>query len=274
MRVGTATHRASEADLTRLRERRPESYLPFDLRARRDASSSDLDLISLRQEYAAAHELDHDAETFPPFEAWLAQRDVLKQVEAGFVPTIAGLLVFGLNPQDFLPGATIEFARYQGNDISDPVVQRKTITGSLPTQLEALWAQLEMFRFETPDTAEGIRSPYRPNYPEQALRELARNLVQHRLYEDTHAPARVYWFDDRIEFSNPGSRFGRASEGEFGAHSDYRNPTVTRFLVELGYVERLGRGVRMVRAALEKNGNPPFVVETDGFTNVVVRSTP
>jgi len=41
-----------------------------------------------------------------------------------------------------------------------------------------------------------------------------------------------------------------------------------------GYVERLGRGIRRARLQLERNGNPPLQVETDGFTRVVVRRRP
>ncbi len=77
---------------------------------------------------------------------------------------------------------------------------------------------------------------------------------------------------DHIRFTNPGGPFGRASEGEFGTHSDYRNPNLTRGLADLGYVQYLGRGIRLAKKALEKNGNPPLVEETDGFTTVIVRS--
>ena len=72
---------------------------------------------------------------------------------------------------------------------------------------------------------------------------------------------------DRIEFSNPGGPYGRASEGEFGGHSDYRNPGIIRLLANEGYVERLGRGIR---SQLKKNGNPDLRVETDGYTRVIV----
>jgi ATP-dependent DNA helicase RecG len=94
--------------------------------------------------------------------------------------------------------------------------------------------------------------------------------VQHRLYESTHAPGRVEWYSDRIEFSNPGGPFGRASEGELGEHSDYRNPIMTAGLVEMGYVQQLGRGIRRVRLLLERNGNPSLQVEKDGFTRLTV----
>jgi ATP-dependent DNA helicase RecG len=135
-----------------------------------------------------------------------------------------------------------------------------------------LWAQLSAHLVSLPVAAEGIRTVYRPEYPLEALRELARNLVQHRLYEGTHAPGRVEWFNHRIVFSNPGGPFGQAGEGEFGSHADYRNPTITRWLVELGYVEQLGRGIRLVKRMLAQNGNPDLAVEIDGFTSVTVRN--
>jgi ATP-dependent DNA helicase RecG len=108
--------------------------------------------------------------------------------------------------------------------------------------------------------------------PWRRCKELARNLVQHRLYEGTHAPGRIEWFSTHIELSNPGCPFGRASEGEFGEHSDYRNPVVTAGLVDMGYVQQLGRGVRRVRLLLERNGNPPLEIEKDGFTRLILRA--
>lgn len=270
VRVSLTTHRATEADLARLNERRPESSLPFDQRPLRAASLEDLDLSRLRQEHAAAVSTDSDVESFPGLERWLRQRDIARLDSGDWVPTAAGLLVFGLAPHGFIPGATIEFARFAGSDFDGPVASRKTIVGSLPDQLDALWTTLNVHLSDTLARAEGMVTLYSPEYPLEALRELARNLVQHRQYEDTHAPARVSWLDDRIVFSNPGGPFGRASEGELGSHSDYRNPTITRLLVEQGYVERLGRGIRLVRNQLARNGNPPLEVETDGHTTITV----
>jgi len=270
VRVGTTTRRATDADLTRLQERRPENRLPFDQRAAPGASVEDLS-VALKEQYLVEKGEDTTPDSFPSFEAWLGQREILRRPPAGWTPTVAGLLVFGISPHRFIPGAIIEFVRYAGNDFESPVARRKTITGSLPVQLDTLWAQLESQIAEVPAKDQGIRSPFVSLYPLEGLKELARNLVQHRLYEGTNAPARVAWLDDRVVFSNPGSRFGRAGEGDFGEHSDYRNPTITRFLVELGYVERLGRGIRLVRSQLEKMGSPPLEAETDGFTTVTIR---
>ncbi len=70
--------------------------------------------------------------------------------------------------------------------------------------------------------------------------------------------------------SNPGGPFGRASERDFGSHTDCGNP-ITTALVDLGYVQQPGRGIMRVKLALERNGNPPFAVEVDGFTRITSR---
>jgi ATP-dependent DNA helicase RecG len=88
--------------------------------------------------------------------------------------------------------------------VDSPVSARRTATGTLPSQLEILWAQIEAHLDDIPVTAAGIREGFVPRYPLEALKELVRNLVQHRQYEGTNAPGRVEWYEDRIEFSNPG----------------------------------------------------------------------
>lgn len=271
VRVGTTTRRATEADLLRLQERRPENRLPFDQRPVHGAALEDLNEIALGDDYAALRSADRESETYPSLESWLTQREVLRKVGECWVPTAAGVLVHGLEPHKHIPAAILEFVRYAGTDFDAPVVVRKTITGSLPTQLDALWAQLQAHTTDLPGQVEGVRSPFYPEYPLETLKELARNMVQHRLYEGTNAPGRISWLQDRIVFNNPGHPYGRATEGEFGENSDYRNPTLTRFLVERGYVERLGRGILLARKALAKNGNPPLEIETNGFTSVTVR---
>jgi len=277
VRQGSSTCRATEADWQRLRERRPERSQPFDLRPLTGAGLEDLDTRRLRDLYDAARLGELDDGTFPPFERWLTQRQLGRTVAGAWRPNPAALLLYGASPQSWLPGAKIEFVRYKGADPDTPVATRKTVTGTLPDQLDSVWALLSAHLESAPvpsGPTDGIRATYLPQYPLDAQKELARNLVQHRLYEGTHAPGRIEWYADRIEFSNPGGPFGRASEGELGEHTDYRNPVVTAGLVELGYVEQLGRGIRRVRLQLERNGNPPLVAETDGFTRVILRCRP
>lgn len=271
VRSGTTTVRATDADLQRLKERRPENAQPFDTRPVRGATLADLDEPRLRLLHAAARDAVPEQETFPALEAWLTQRELGRPVAGDWTPNAAAILVYGVTPLTWVPGAQVEFVRYGGTEVEAPVSTRRTIGGPLPGQLDVLWAQVEAHVAHVPAPSGGIVSAYAPQYPLEALKELVRNMVQHRQYEGTNAPGRVEWYEDRVEFSNPGGPFNRASEGEFGTHSDYRNPTTTRLLAELGYVERLGRGIRRVRKLLADNSNPGLEVVVDGFTRLIVR---
>ncbi|WP_394821328.1 ATP-binding protein [Pendulispora albinea] len=146
--------------------------------------------------------------------------------------------------------------------------------GPLTRQLDGAWSLVDQWNSEHIGPHEGVRQAFLREYPSEALKEIVRNLVQHRSYQKTNAPSRITWFDDRVEFSNPGGPFGAASESEFGEHSDYRNPGLTERLAELGYVQRLGRGVKLVKKYLAREGHPPLEVETNGFTTLVVRGRP
>ncbi len=70
-------------------------------------------------------------------------------------------------------------------------------------------------------------------YSPAALQQIARNAIMHRAYESTNAPVRAYWFDDRVETSNPGGPYGNVTAQNFGqlGYADYRNPPLN-FRVE------------------------------------------
>jgi ATP-dependent DNA helicase RecG len=272
VRKGSTTVRATEADQARLRERRPENLKPFDTRLVSEASLADLATGNLREEYETERADDDD--TFPSFTQWLTSRQ-LGAVRGGrWHPNAAALLIHGVSPQDTVSGAFLELVRYGGIDVDAVIINRKTVSGTIISQLEAAWQWLEGNLVDEPTGERGVVSEFSPEYPLDVLKELVRNTIQHRQYEGTNAPARIEWYSDRIELTNPGSPFGRASEGEFGEHSDYRNPLLTGLLVRLGYVERLGRGVRRVRKLLRDAGLPPLEVVTNGFTRATVRRRP
>ncbi|MFJ2110895.1 ATP-binding protein [Streptomyces sp. NPDC087850] len=101
------------------------------------------------------------------------------------------------------------------------------------------------------------------------------NALMHRNYETSYAPTRIIWFDDRIEVTNPGGPFGQVRDDNFDRVTDYRNPSLAAALKGLGYVNRFGRGIGRVRAALERNGNPPpeFQVDDSSWAVTLRRAT-
>ena len=77
----------------------------------------------------------------------------------------------------------------------------------------------------------------------------------HRAYDETNAPIRLYWFNDRIEIQNPGGLYGQVNRDNLGKGvTDYRNLHLTEVMYYLGYVQRLG--IPTAQRALKKNGNP------------------
>jgi ATP-dependent DNA helicase RecG len=102
-----------------------------------------------------------------------------------------------------------------------------------------------------------LRFEDRPEYPLLAVREFVLNAVVHRMYEGTNAPARLYWFKDRVEIQSPGGLYGQVTPENYERVSDYRKPVLAEAMKVLGYVERFGTGIARANAALWANGNPP-----------------
>jgi ATP-dependent DNA helicase RecG len=186
-------------------------------------------------------------------------------------PTTAGIILFGKNPLEWLPGAYIQFLRFEGVSLADDVVIEKSLSGDLLTVLRELEALIELHLDYRPVRASALQEQMAADYPVLALRELSMNAVLHRSYDST-APIRLYWFSDRIEIQSPGGLYGEASPENFPRQNSYRNPVLAEAMKTLGFVNRFGRGVVRAQAAMAKNGNPPPEFEFDhGYVRVVVR---
>ena len=172
-------------------------------------------------------------------------------------PTNAGLLVFGRDPLQFFPGAYVQFVRFDGKTLADPVQDEKQISGNLLTQLLQLDNLLPLQIHTARVPGRGLQHEERPDYPLVAIREFALNATMHRVYEGTNSPVRINWFVDRVEILNPGGLYGQVTPENYERVSDYRNPVIAEAMKVLGYVERFGTGIARANAALRANYNPP-----------------
>jgi ATP-dependent DNA helicase RecG len=273
VRPGPTTRRATRDEERILSERRRAADGPYDTRAVPGATLDDLDLSLFRSDYlpsVVAQEVIEENER--PVEHQLAS---LRMAEPDGTPTVVGLLTLGTNPSGFIPGAYIQFVRYQGSDLDAPIADDQELRGNLigtATQLGALLRGHVHTRVAEVDV---LREKPRPDYPLEALRELCMNAIMHRNYETSFAPTRVFWFGDRIEVLNPGGPFGQVRPDNFDRVNDYRNPSLAAAMKSLGFVNRFGRGVGRVRKALAVNGNPPaeYVID-DSSWSVTVRRAP
>lgn len=254
VRVGTTNHRATPEQERRLSERRRGGDRPFDHRPSVGAGLADLDLDYFRREYlpnAVAPEVLEENQRTPE-----DQLRSLRFLTDG-QPNNGALLVLGYDPAAQIPGAYVQFLRIDGTELADPIKDEKTLHGALPGVMAQLDELLEVHVQVAVDIEAAPRERHRPDYPVAALRQLARNALIHRDYEATHAPVRVYWFNDRIEIHNPGGLYGQVTRENFGhGVTDYRNPLLAEAMHVLGYVQRFGFGVPLARRHLRENGNP------------------
>src|SRR5215212_8756089 len=170
---------------------------PYDVSPRVSATLADLDRVLFENIYLpAAFAPDVLEANERTFEQRLA---VTKMVDAAntAVPTVLGLLVLGKAPRDFLPGAYIQFLRIGGRELGDPVVDELAVDGPVPELLKGIDHKLQSHNRTSVDITSGPREARHSDYPVAALQQLVRNAVMHRSYEATHAPVRVYWYDDR-----------------------------------------------------------------------------
>jgi len=193
--------------------------------------------------------------------------------ESESCPTVLGILVVGKDPKQFIPGTYVQFLRIDGTELGDPIKDQKEINGTLIDILRVLDEVLQINISVASDITSSAIEVQQPDYPIAALQQLTRNAIMHRSYENTNAPVKVYWFNDRIEIQNPGGLFGQVNRDNFGkGTTDYRNPHLAGVMKDLGYVQRFGYGIPTAKRALERNGNPlPEFSLDDAYTTVIVR---
>ncbi|MBM3215782.1 transcriptional regulator [Candidatus Poribacteria bacterium] len=275
IRIGTRRGTASDQEERTLIEKRRFRDQPFDLRPIGTSALDDLDVEMFQREYLptaiAAEVLDANSRTV---EQQLASVRFATVTEP-FQPTVTGVLVVGRDPQGHLPGAYIQFLRLDGDDLASPIRDEKRIDGPLPQMLRSLHVTFRA-HIATAVSVTGAPTDSRtPDYPIEALTQLAHNAVLHRGYGGTNAPVRIYWFRDRIEIHSPGGPYGNVNRGNFGQPgvTDYRNPHLAEAMKNLGLVQRFGVGIPRVRQALADNGSPApeFIVE-DTHVVAVVRA--
>ncbi len=169
-------------------------------------------------------------------------------------PTVAGVLLFGREPQRHLPAAQINAARFSGTDPAFEPLDRMDITGRLLDLIDDARRFLHI-HLQVRHEIRGFEPEPRPELPEEALREAIVNAVAHRDYT-VQGAVRIFVFDDRVEFHTPGRPPNTVDEAAMraGVHV-VRNPRISTRLSDAGLVTRAGTGIRrIVRLAREATG--------------------
>ena len=265
IRIGPRRALATAQDERILNEKRRYGDAPFDARPVQGATLADLDVPRFQYLYLPrAFDRDVLARNDRTLVERLAATKMVATVDDP-IPTVTGVLVLCAKPLRFLPGAYVQFLRFGGNDRAAPITDSERFEGPVEEAMRDLDSRmLGHIRVAVeigPDQTETRRA----NYPLQALRELVRNAVLHRVYESSNSPVQVSWFDDRIEIASSGGPFGDVTAETFGQPGlvSYRNPNLAEAMRVVGLVQRYGAGIPLARRALRDNdqAEPEFQVD-------------
>ena len=259
VRIGPRRGLATPQDERILIEKRRHGNRPFDIQPIQGTTLSDLDLNRFLTDYlplAVAPEiLDANERDLPQ---QLAGSKMIAAVDNA-AATVLGMLVLGKAPSEFLPGAYVQFLRLGGNEITDDVVDVEEIRGTVTEVIGRLEAKLQSHNRTAVEFAVQPVERRSHEFPLAALQQIVRNAIMHRTYEESNAPVRVTWFNDRIEVSSPGGPYGAVTPEnlDHGSATDYRNPNLAEAMKVLGFVQRFGAGIPLAKRELRDAGHPP-----------------
>jgi ATP-dependent DNA helicase RecG len=185
------------------------------------------------------------------------------------VPSLAGLLLLGRSPQQFLPHAVVRVIRHAGSTPLTPVIAAEEIGGTVPEQIDRFASVLARFT-RTAANVEGLTRRESAEYPPEAIQQLVVNSVVHRDYGTGTGPVVVRLFSDRIEIANPGRTTALTFDELTVRPASPPNPTLERGLRVLGYVEALGVGLARATARLRTNRHGAPVLEQRGNHVVLI----
>jgi ATP-dependent DNA helicase RecG len=197
----------------------------------------------------------------------------LKERDGQLAPTHAGILIFGADPQRWLPDSSMTVARYTGLQMSDAFI-RADIHGTLPEQAR----KAEAFILENVSRGVQLNALQRRDdylYPVNAIREVIVNALAHRDYSLRGDSIRLLLFADRLECYSPGRLPGHVTINNMFEERFSRNAAIVQVLFDMGFIERLGYGIKRVIRSVAEAGlpQPTFAETSAGFKVTIFNQT-
>jgi ATP-dependent DNA helicase RecG len=192
-------------------------------------------------------------------------------VDGGQQVKNAAIMIFGKEPQKFVPQLRVSMAIFGGKQITDSFV-KKEFVGDIYEIFSKVMIEIQR-NIKVYSFVEGAQRFDVPEYPLEVLRECLINSVVHRDYFDRNTETFIKIFTDRIEFANPASfPFENMTFEEIKKTkiSKRRNPLISDFFESVGKMEKEGRGLSRIEAGMKEHGSPPPVFEVGTKTFMVV----
>ncbi|MBU2622155.1 MAG: putative DNA binding domain-containing protein [Proteobacteria bacterium] len=184
---------------------------------------------------------------------------------------LAGLMLFGSNPQIHRPAFVIKAVSFVGNDpAGDKYRDSQDIEGCLRDLYKGTISFLTRNLRRLQDE-KGFNTEGNLEVPLPALEELVVNMLLHRDYFIS-APCRVLLFDNRIELISPGALPNNLTvENIRNGVSVIRNPLIASFATKGNELPYRGIGTGILRAL---SAVPALELESDHERNLFIARIP
>ncbi len=185
--------------------------------------------------------------------------------------TVAGILLFGKDPQAFLPQSGITYVRFAGKEPQAQTLVREDFTGPLAKMIEECWKVL-LPQLRGSAVVRGLKREEHYILPLDAIREALVNAVSHREYRLRGRRVEIRQFDDRLEIISPGSLPAYITVDNMVEEHFSRNSRIVRGLYQWKLIEELGLGVDRMYSLMTQEGHPQpeFVAPSDSSSVTVV----
>lgn len=182
----------------------------------------------------------------------------------------AAIMLFGKEPQKFIPQLRLSMSIFGGKQITDQFI-KKEFTGELYDIFQKTFIEIQR-NMKTYSFIEGAQRFDIPEYPLEVIRECLINAIVHRDYFDKNTETFIKVFTDRIEFVNPANfPFENVTFDEIKKTklSKRRNPLVALFFESLRLMEKEGRGLSRIESGMKEHGLPLPIFDANPKTFMV-----
>ena len=256
------------------------SDIPYDCRVNPDAHLSDIRPSLVYEYLSKIGSKNSEASLSNPIGTLCKDLEISGSPPNENHPINAGLLFFNEKPTRF-----IEFAYVDVVEMPDPTgegMRESRFDGPLDIQLERAMEfikdrAVQVMINKDPESPVASRTC---SYPPAAIEEILTNAIYHRDYT-VREPVTVTILPDRItvlSFPGPDRSISDKDLASFNmATTCYRNARIGDLLKHRGLAEKRGTGIATVLRALERNGSPQPIFETDPertFFRVTVMKNP
>lgn len=191
---------------------------------------------------------------------WLADENMVTPDGNGYYITNFGAIAAArsLDQFDTLKRKRIRVVRYRGKNKVETIDEMMGQKG-YAAGFEGLIGYLKRVLPHSEVIQQSLRTEV-CIYPDIALRELVANALIHQDFSITGNGPMVEIFEDRIEFSNPGSLLpGKRVDRLIGTTPESRNELLASAFRRYRICEERGTGFQKVVASIELFGLPPVV---------------